>query len=225
MRTSPLVTGFSTALALAGLLTACGKLPTGPSKPLVPGTVAISPTTGIVGTTVTFTSQGASDRDGDALSYNWDFGDGGTATGASATHVYATAQTFTVTVMVSDGKQSVSATGSIGVKSLTGQWRGSLQACCLHGDDYVLDTVLNLTQSGTSLSGSYSDQFDSGSIRAGSFSSVNASTRRVDLAIDLPRPELFRSFNGGTPNTDVTVLTGTAAGPLFVLVPWNLTRQ
>ncbi|MHC4472340.1 MAG: PKD domain-containing protein, partial [Planctomycetota bacterium] len=44
----------------------------------------------------------ASDDDGDTLSYSWNFGDGGTATGASPTHVYTASGEFDVTVTVSD---------------------------------------------------------------------------------------------------------------------------
>src|SRR5262249_47859509 len=57
------------------------------------------------GSTVSF-SGSASDVDGDPLSYLWDFGDGGTATGATPTHVYADNGVYTVTLTVSDGQGS-----------------------------------------------------------------------------------------------------------------------
>lgn len=44
----------------------------------------------------------ASDSTGDSLTYAWDFGDGGTATGAQTTHVYANADTYTATLTVTD---------------------------------------------------------------------------------------------------------------------------
>jgi hypothetical protein len=40
------------------------------------------------GTTVTYDATGSSDPDGTIVGYQWDFGDGTTATGRSATHVY-----------------------------------------------------------------------------------------------------------------------------------------
>jgi uncharacterized delta-60 repeat protein len=55
------------------------------------------------GSTVSF-SGSASDVDGDPLSYLWDFGDGGTATGATPTHVYADNGVYTATLTVSDGQ-------------------------------------------------------------------------------------------------------------------------
>ena len=51
---------------------------------------------------VRFSSAG-SDPDGDALSYAWDFGDGGKAGGAKAEHTYTAPGTYTARVTVTDG--------------------------------------------------------------------------------------------------------------------------
>ena len=58
------------------------------------GTIEIAPAGAIVGTAVTLTSRDASDPTGNPLSFAWDFGDGATATGEAATHVYSTAGDF-----------------------------------------------------------------------------------------------------------------------------------
>ncbi|MGY1809660.1 PKD domain-containing protein [Blastococcus sp. SYSU D00669] len=78
-----------------------------------------SGTTANVSPTATFTTQqngggvsftaSASDPDGTIASYAWDFGDGTTGTGASATHAYAEPGTYAVALIVTDEK---GATGS-----------------------------------------------------------------------------------------------------------------
>jgi cytochrome c len=50
---------------------------------------------------VRFTSVGT-DPDGDALGYEWDFGDGGTASSRNATHTYTAPGTYTAEVTVTD---------------------------------------------------------------------------------------------------------------------------
>ena len=61
---------------------------------------------------VTVDGSGSSDPDGTIASYAWDFGDGATADGATASHTYAAAGTFTVTLTVTDNA------GATGVKSV-----------------------------------------------------------------------------------------------------------
>ena len=54
------------------------------------------------GSAVTFDGSGSSDPDGGELSYNWDFGDGGTAVGVAVSHIYDTADYYTVILTVTD---------------------------------------------------------------------------------------------------------------------------
>lgn len=58
----------------------------------------------------------ATDADGDFLTYTWAFGDGATGTGALVEHAVAAAGTYTATVMVSDGTDSVSQSVTYTVK-------------------------------------------------------------------------------------------------------------
>ncbi len=77
-------------------------------------------------TTLRF-SAGATDPDGDSLTYSWDFGDGSSATGAATSHVYAREGTFTVGVLVSDGHgHDVSGSRAVTVAMLGGAWRWPL---------------------------------------------------------------------------------------------------
>jgi len=52
--------------------------------------------------TVSFSADQSYDLDGDQLTYRWDFGDGATGTGVSATHTYAAAGTYQVTLTATD---------------------------------------------------------------------------------------------------------------------------
>jgi PKD repeat protein len=71
----------------------------------VPTVSATRNPSGIVdaGEPVAFTAT-AADADNDALSYAWEFGDGGTSTEANPTHTYTTLGAYTAKVTVSDGR-------------------------------------------------------------------------------------------------------------------------
>ncbi|MCX5359580.1 PQQ-dependent sugar dehydrogenase [Streptomyces sp. NBC_00124] len=66
---------------------------------------------------VRFSSEGTSDQDGDALTYAWDFGDGGTSTAANPTHRYRKNGTYTATLTAKD---ATGRTGSASVQIVVG---------------------------------------------------------------------------------------------------------
>lgn len=185
---------------------------------------SVSPSTALVGTQTTFTAIGASDPDGDPLTFSWQFETGDIITSPSASPVriqnYISPGTKSLSLFVSDGKIATTLAGSVVVKSLSGTWTGPL-ACCGN-----LATTVVLTQTNTAFTGTYADQVpaDAGTIASGS---INATSRQVTLN--------FRLNNGtgtwtliGTLNTAATVLTGTTSlvsgfGPPNG-TPWTLTR-
>ncbi|MEU2110240.1 ThuA domain-containing protein [Streptomyces sp. NPDC019507] len=66
---------------------------------------------------VAFSSAGTTDADGDALTYHWDFGDGGTSTAANPAYTYRKNGTYTATVTAKD---PTGRTGSAGVQVVVG---------------------------------------------------------------------------------------------------------
>lgn len=71
------------------------------------------PYSGVRGTAIALNGSTSNDPDGTIVSYAWNFGDGTTGTGATVSHVYATAGNFTATLTVTDNG---GATGSASVQ-------------------------------------------------------------------------------------------------------------
>jgi PKD repeat protein len=70
--------------------------------------ISVSPASGTTATTFSFSGATSTD-DGSIVSYAWDFGDGATATGVSASHQYAATGNYTARLTVTDNQ---GATGS-----------------------------------------------------------------------------------------------------------------
>ncbi|MEU0342499.1 PQQ-dependent sugar dehydrogenase [Streptomyces bobili] len=66
---------------------------------------------------VSFSSDGTTDQDGDALTYSWDFGDGSTSTSTDPTHRYRKNGTYTATLTAKDPSGR---TGSASVQVVVG---------------------------------------------------------------------------------------------------------
>ncbi|HEU4730362.1 MAG TPA: PKD domain-containing protein [Kofleriaceae bacterium] len=78
--------------------------PTSNAPPVAVATA--QPTTAAIGQTVTFDGSRSSDPDGSIAGFAWDFGDGGRATTATATHAYQAAGTFIARLTVTDNAGS-----------------------------------------------------------------------------------------------------------------------
>ncbi len=76
------------------------------------------PYSGMSGVAIEFDGSGSTDPDGDALTYAWDFGDGGTGAGALASHSYGVGGTYDVTLRVNDGAASSAASTTATVQSV-----------------------------------------------------------------------------------------------------------
>ncbi|ADZ71986.1 PKD domain-containing protein [Polymorphum gilvum] len=93
-------------------------------------------------TFVVFDGSGSLDPDGDALTYNWDFGDGTRAQGAVVAHTYAASGRYPVMLTVDDGTGLANATHrdamTVTINSAPVAVAGENQRLCT-GDVLVLD--------------------------------------------------------------------------------------
>jgi PKD repeat protein len=80
-----------------------------PNQPPVARATAM-PGSGTVPLSVAFDGSTSSDADGSIVSYAWTFGDGGNATGATATHTYMTAGNYSAVLKVTDNQGAIGTT-------------------------------------------------------------------------------------------------------------------
>ncbi len=87
----------------AALVAAVGSASGGSTNESPTADAAASPAEAAVGETVAFDGAGSGDPDGAVERYEWDFGDGSTATGATVDHAYDAAGEYEATLTVTDG--------------------------------------------------------------------------------------------------------------------------
>lgn len=99
------------------------------------------------------TGNQSTDPDGDALTYSWNFGDGSTATGMNANHLYATAGSYTVSLTVNDGRSGFN-TASISVIVSPPRSSSSVGSSSSIGQD-LCDTAPNYSAGSAIATGNY----------------------------------------------------------------------
>jgi len=82
---------------------------------------ANGPYNGTVNVPLTFDGSASTDADGTIASYSWDFGDGGSDTGVSPTHIYITDGTFNVALTVTDNAGDIGTDATMAVIGLGNQ--------------------------------------------------------------------------------------------------------
>ncbi len=110
----------------------------------------VSPSIGEAGSPVSFNGSASADPDGQIAQWQWQFGDGGTAEGVFATHVYARPGVYLVTLIVTDNDGLRSPVSQV---LEVGKFELSLEALSLEPIDELgpvarLSFVLSLTRGG-----------------------------------------------------------------------------
>ena len=137
----------------------------------------------------------AVDPNGKTVTISWSFGDGTSAQGASATHIFAQAGTFTVTVTASSVGGSTSQAQSLVIKDLSGTWDGT------YNGGFGARYTLTFVQGGTKLSGEYAgDDLPDAVINQGT--------------ITAPRNVAFQVFQQGNGTSTLVSFSGAATASL-----------
>jgi RHS repeat-associated protein len=176
----------------------------------LPGANPGGPYTGNVGQTIAFNGTGSTSPTGDALTtYTWNFGDSSTGTGATPTHSYAAAGTYTVALTVTDttgGTSSASTTATVAAlptASVGGPYTGSVnQAVTFNATGSMAPTGQTLT--------SYAWNFGDNTTGTGATTThtyTTAGTFQVSVTVT--------DTTGGT-NTASTTATISGSSPLAI---------
>jgi PKD repeat protein len=165
--------------------------------------VSATPASGTAPLQVAFNGSGSHDPDGSIVSYAWNFGDGGTASGATATHTYTTASTYVATLIVTDNQGATgSASVTITVSGGTGDAinaPSNLSASVLRGTSSV---NLSWSDNSNNETGFYVERATAGSSNFGRIGQVPANVKSF---LDTPgggrwtyRIQAFNASSGRT---------------------------
>jgi hypothetical protein len=190
--------------AAAGGLFALQREGTAPNYAPVINGMTPSPPAGLVNsTTITFSDQ-AHDPDGDALTREWDFGDGATSSLERPTHIYTGEGAFTVRLTIRDATHATTSQVVVTIKSMTGRWR--------------LGTTSNfydLTQTGTTIAGVFSAgpgvRRVLGAVRT---TSPHVTFSETEILTTIPPVTTVATFTGD-PGFDANVISGVFNGGGF----------
>jgi hypothetical protein len=177
--------------------------------------ISVSRSTSIVNVPIVFSAP-ATDRDGNQLSYRWDFGDGRSSSAASPVYAYQSAGVFGVSVTVSDGEATVTRETSVTIKSLTGRWiSDDFDSSAFPGGPLFRTTeIADLTQSGSVVSGTVTivgrpPQWDPGPVPvAGNIGGQVSPVLRMSGRFDVPIPSIIIIEADPDPSGDVLIGRG-----------------
>ncbi|MFL5764881.1 MAG: PKD domain-containing protein [Bacteroidia bacterium] len=188
-------------------------------RPLPNASFTFTPNNQCAGTTVNFTN--TSTGTGVFTTYAWNFGDGGTSTSVSPTHVYAAGGTFSATLTITNGAGCSSTFSSSvtvlprPVASIAGDdGDGDTQYCLSPVDNTTSDlvTFFNLTTGAVSYSWSFGDGspvFNTASLASFTHTYTSYGTFTVTMTAT--------GANGCTTTTTLTVIFDKFVSASFVV--------
>jgi hypothetical protein len=212
------IVGGGVAAAILGIVLIAGGGDSEPDNAApTPGTISISPSgLGIAGiTNYGFTAQGSTDPENAPLTYAWNFGDGATGSGPTANHIFANGGNFTITLNVSDGTSSATATTTLTVADMNGTWVSIKGQPGTGGAG--IERRIRFEQSGANLGGTYRISVSPGN--TGRVTGRLSPPRRIEFEAVLKDPntgqQLGFEYFLGEIGSDVTTFTGFGRGYLL----------
>lgn len=197
-----------------------GTAPSGNSAPNA--VLTATPTSGELPLTVSFDASGSSDPNDDALTYTWDFGDGSSATGATASHTYTEQDTYIAQVTVSDGELSdvASVTISAGIIIVNDPPIADISASTTSGNAplaVTFDASGSSDPNGDALT--YSWDFGDGTTGSGvSVSHTFDSEGDYDVVLTVSDGEYS---DDATVTVNVTTASPTCDNPVTITLPFE----
>lgn len=236
-------------LALISILAAAGQVVSCPDPGTAPSAgISASPNPACVGVMVTFQAMDPEDKDTDmgkavndqVTTFTWDFGDGGTATGQTVTHVYnaCNPQGYTVTLTLDDAGNPFNdepgrSTTTMLVTAVTGV--AGPDACCvgasaIYNAEMCLPTnCSNVTWSGggdpsTGSGCSFSTRFDTpGDKTVTATCGTSHGAKQTDVIGGQISPtERVRLLWSCTPTKQTAVLNAAGGQPSCAQYSWSV---
>jgi PKD repeat protein len=223
---------------LLGLtLAACGD-GSSPTTPSTPGTapnptpsltaanrapvinsMTVTPTFGVSQLTSIAMTASGTDPDGDAVTFEWDFGDGTRGTGAAFSKVYGGSGVASIRLTASDGRGGTATdTRTVTVGTMVGAWRGIVT---INAGQTAVATM-NLTQAGGTVVGTMVLAGFDGRTDPAQPGRIDASGQ-VELRMKV---DPFSDFTmRGTMDATGTRITGAVFGSGFNGQPFSFDRQ
>lgn len=218
---APLYIGLGLASVGGGVAVAAKGRGGGAQATSAPPSVAIdrSPTGGVIAgvTAVTFTAIATQLT---SPTFTWNFGDGGSGTGASVQHRFDTEGTFGVVVTATGTEGSTTSTVSVLSRSLTGKW-ADFRGCPPPPSPTDFCNVVELNQKGAVLTGTYGDYAGRDTRGEDSFGLISGTVAPPNQVIFTQSNHCVRTYTM-TLSSDLNTMSGQVTSPVFACSPGGL---
>jgi PKD repeat protein len=152
---------------------------------------------GSEGAAITFNGSGSSDPDADVITYTWDFGDGSAfAAGVTASHTYVDNGTYTVTLTLSDGQLTSSASTMATVLNVPPSALFNHPSTTKEGSRFTISLSNPLDPSPVDQAAGFTYAFDCGGGYGAFSTSISVSCPTVDNGV-IPIRAKLRDKDGG----------------------------